>query len=197
MKPMAIHPVQRSILAVDIENSTRSTNTQRAGMRDHMYVALDKALRAAGIPPAGLDRLFDRGDGYLAFLHLVDEAPMTALLGGLVPELADYLRGLSPEDSFRLRVALHAGGVHYDRQGCFGEEVDVACRLLDAPAVKRTLHWVSAPLVLAITDSVHRSVVPHDYPGIDAATFERIPDVRVGEREVPAWIHVPGNGGRW
>jgi GTP diphosphokinase / guanosine-3',5'-bis(diphosphate) 3'-diphosphatase len=34
----------------------------------------------------------------------------------------------------RLRVVLHAGEVHYDGNGCFGEALDIAFRLLDAPA---------------------------------------------------------------
>jgi hypothetical protein len=191
MPPLEINPVHRLILAADVEDSTERTNQGRARMRDDLYLALDEALLAAQAPPACLDRLIDRGDGFLALLHRVDEVPMTVVIRRLIPALAEHICRLPPEDGFRLRVALHEGGVHYDPKGCFSEDVDVVCRLLDSAAVKRKLRQVDSPLVLAITDSIYVAAVRHGYEGIDVATFEQLPNVRMGAREFPAWIHVP------
>jgi len=190
MPLVAIHPVHRSILAFDIENSTGGTNADRAQMRENVYAIRDNAMSAAGISASCLDQSLDRGDGFLALFHPWDEVPITTILGSLVPEMATRIAGLPPESAFRARVAVHEGGVLYDRQGCFGEEVDIACRLLNSSAVKLRLARTSSSLVLVITDSVYNSVVRQDYQGIDASTFEPTRPIRVGNRTVPAWIQV-------
>ena len=38
----------------------------------------------------------------------------------------------TPQCQLRVRVVVHAGLVHYDANGCFGEDVDTTFRLLDA-----------------------------------------------------------------
>lgn len=191
MSLAAIHPVHRSIFVADIENSTGGTNADRARMREDLYAIWDDAISAARIPATCVDQLLDRGDGFLALFYPWDEVPMTTILGSLIPEMARRVASLPSESVLRVRVAVHEGGILYDRQGCFGEEVDVACRLLHSPAVKLRLARVSSPLVLAITDSVYQSVVLQDYEGIEASTFEPTRPIRVGNREVPAWTHVP------
>jgi len=148
-------------------------------------------MSAADIPASCLDQSLDRGDGFLALFYPWDEVPMTTILGSLIPEMATRVAGLPPESAFRVRVAVHEGGVLYDRQGCFGEDVDIACRLLDSPAVKLRLARTSSPLVLVITDSVYHSVVRQEYEGINASTFEPTRPIRMGTRKVPAWIHIP------
>ena len=39
----------------------------------------------------------------------------------------------------------------YDANGCFGETLDAAFRLLDAPGVKEVLRSAQAPLVLVVS----------------------------------------------
>jgi hypothetical protein len=191
MNRRTIHPVRRAILGVDVEKSTMRTNPARAQMRRNIYTEFHKALQTVGIPPEGLDRTIDRGDGFLALFHPIDDVPMTTLISKLIPELAARIGRLPAGRGVRLRVTLHEGGVHYDEKGCFGEAVDVACKLLDARAVKRKLQEISGPLVLAITDHVYRTVVLHEYDGIDAATFKRIRNFRVGTQGLRAWVHAP------
>ena len=105
------------------------------------------ALRKAGSDGCHHDRFVDRGDGILALIHPVDQAPKALLLNRAVPVLSrlltDYNASL-PQHSqqqrqLRVRVVMHAGEVHYDANGCFGEALDVAFRLLDASRVKRVL----------------------------------------------------------
>jgi hypothetical protein len=63
-------------------------------------------------------------------------------------------------------VVVHAGEIHYDTNGCFGEALDIAFRLLDAAHVKKALQAAADPLIL---------VISHRYPG---------------------WIHIPVQSGQ-
>ena len=91
------------------------------------------------------DRFIDRGDGILALIHPVDQAPKTLLLNRVFPLLSQLLTDYNaslPQHSqlqrqLRIRVVMHAGEVHYDANGCFGEALEIAFRLLDADRVKR------------------------------------------------------------
>ena len=46
---------------------------------------LGTAMRTAGIADGHCDPLTDRGDGFLALIHPVDDVPKTLLLNPLVP----------------------------------------------------------------------------------------------------------------
>ena len=84
--------------------------------------------------------------------------------------LAEYNTSLprhsQPQRQLRIRVVIHAGEVHYDANGCFGEALDVAFRLLDAARVKRALREAADPLVLVISGAVTR----HQVPQLDSVT---------------------------
>jgi hypothetical protein len=81
--------------------------------------------------------------------------------------------------------------VHYDANGCFGEALDVAFRLLDAARVKRALREMADPLILVISGDVYSSVVRHGYDGIDYQTFHPLVRVHVAGKRYPGWIHIP------
>ncbi|GAA3532273.1 hypothetical protein GCM10022222_14380 [Amycolatopsis ultiminotia] len=184
-------PRHRAIVVVDIEGSTTRTNPARAELRAVLFDLLDEAFRAAGITDGSRDAFVDRGDGALCLVHPVDEAPKTVLLAAVVPALAVLLGRHAderPELAFRLRVALHAGEVHYDAHGPYGEDIDIACRLLDAPEVRRRLRNSSGPLALVVSHEIHRSVVRHGYAGIDRSAFTRVLHVRVGGQRRRGWI---------
>jgi hypothetical protein len=66
---------------------------------------------------------------------------------------------------------MHAGEVHYDDNGCFGEALDIAFRLLGAPGVKKALRTAADPLTLVISDDIYRTIVRHSYDGIDPRSF--------------------------
>ena len=129
----------------------------------------------------------------------MDHAPKTYLLSRFVPELcrqlAEYNRKLPPAErpqrQLRLRIVVHAGEIHWDGKGYFGEALDLACRLLDAPGFKKALRSASAPAALVVSDEIFWNIVKHGYDGLRADTFH--PDVRVqmAGRRRQGWVHLP------
>jgi hypothetical protein len=200
LPPPAGLPHHRSIIAVDIERSTSRTNPVKAEQRRVVYEMFDTALRSAGIQERHRDRFIDRGDGILALIHPVDQAPKALLLTRAIPALHrlsvghnDSLpRASQPQRQMRLRVVIHAGEVHYDTNGCFGEALDLAFRLLDAAQVKKALRAANDPLVLVVSEDIHRSVIRHAYDGIDEHTFRPLVRVQIAGRRHTGWIHIPG-----
>lgn len=162
------NPRHRTILAIDMQNSTSQTNVTKIRMRRTMYSVFEEVLESAGITREYRDPLIDRGDGILALIHPADDIPKTILLSVVAPRLA---AALETQPGLRLRAVVHAGEVHYDEQGCFGESLDIAFRLLDAAEVKTHLEQASEPFALVVSDDIHRTVVRHGYPGIDEAAF--------------------------
>ncbi|HKS44892.1 MAG TPA: hypothetical protein VJT49_07195 [Amycolatopsis sp.] len=188
-------PRTRTILSLDAEGSTTRTNTGRALLRRVMYQLLEEALRVSGITPEHHDDFSDRGDGVLVLIRPVDEAPKTLLLTTVIPTLSALLAehaAREPDQRLRLRAAVHAGEVHYDDRGCYGEDIDLTFRLLNAPALKRTLRQADAPLVLAVSQDIYRSLIRHGYEGIDGNAFEPLMRVRMAGRWVRGWVQVPG-----
>jgi len=192
-------PHYRAILALDIERSTNRPNSIKAELRNKTYELFERALRMAGIHHHHRDQFVDRGDGILALIHPVDQVPKALLLNRAVPALnrllADYNAGLPrfshPERQLRIRVVMHAGEVHYDANGCFGEALDVAFRLLDAARVKRALRETADPLILVISGDIYNSVVRHGYDGIDQQAFHPLVRVHLAGQRFPGWIHFP------
>src|ERR1700722_5105445 len=145
------------------------------------------ALCTAGIDKRYRDRFVDRGDGILVLIHPVDPAPKALLLTRVVPLLSRLLaeyntslpRHSQPQRQLRIRVVIHAGEVHYDANGCFGEALDVAFRLLDAARVKNMLRDATGSLILVVSGNIYSSVVRHGYDGIDHQAFHQLVRVQV------------------
>ena len=188
-------PVHRSIVAVDIEGSTKRTNPVKGEIRRVLYDLLERALRAAGIGPRHLEELADRGDGVLILIRPYDDVPKTVLLGRLIPALtallAEYNAAVAdPELRMRLRAVVHAGEVHNDGWGFYGDDIDVAFRLLEAPTVKRVLRDApEAPLVLVVSEEIWAGVVRHGY--VDGGSYQQRVQVKVGERRRRGRVHLP------
>jgi transcriptional regulator with XRE-family HTH domain len=187
-------PVYRTILAVDIEGSTRRPNAVKAELRHSMYSLMDRALRAAGLGPKHLEPYMDRGDGIVILIRPHDDVPKSLLLDRLIPQLAAQLvehnaTAAQPELQLRLRAVLHAGEVQDDDRGFFGEDLDVAFRLLESPVVKRELKNNSdSPLAVVVSDEVYSGAVWHRGP----SDSSRSPvQVRVGNRQRRGWINIP------
>jgi hypothetical protein len=81
--------------------------------------------------------------------------------------------------------------VHYDGKGYFGEALDVAFRLLDAPPLKDCLRRAVTPLALVVSEDIYWSIVRHEYEGIPQSAFEPLLRVRVCGRRRQGWVHVP------
>jgi hypothetical protein len=195
-------PSYRVIVALDIERSTSRSNPIKGELRSKSYELFEAALNKAGIDSCHHDQFIDRGDGILALIHPVDQAPKALLLNRVVPLLSQFLTDYNaslPQHSqlqrqLRIRVVMHAGEVHYDANGCFGEALDVAFRLLDAGRVKTILREMADPLILVVSEDIYSSVVRHGYDGIDHETFHQLVRVRVAGRRYQGWIHLPEQG---
>ena len=159
-------PRHRAIVAVDIEQSTSRPDPIKGELRRILYELFDQALRSAGIHRRHRDGFTDRGDGILALIRPVDQAAKPVLLNRAVPALSqlltDYNSAARPDRQLRVRVVVHAGEVHYDRNGCFGEALDIAFRLLDAAHVKKALQAAADPLILVISGDIYRAMSATD-----------------------------------
>jgi hypothetical protein len=199
-------PVHRSILAVDIEKSTGPlrTNPIKEELRQEVYSMLEASMGVAGIQARHCDPLTDRGDGVLALVHPADDVPKTLLLNPLIPVLVrlltDHNSGLPEPDhgrrELRLRVVVHAGEVHFDGKGYFGEALDVAFRLLDAPRLKENLRRGAGPLALAVSDLIYWSIVSQEYDGIPRESYRPVLRVTVSGRRRTGWVHLPATAAR-
>ena len=195
----ASFPVHRSILAVDIEGSTQRTNPVKGELRGEIYRIMTEALDIAGIDGQYCDPFIDRGDGLLILLRPADDFPKSLLLSCLIPAMTEllvaYNRSLSPAEQpriMRLRTVLHAGEVHHDGYGPFGEDLDVAFRLLDAPKFKAHLKkTIMSPLALVASDTIYQSIIRHGYDGIDDEEFVPMVNVTVGFQRRKGWVHLP------
>jgi class 3 adenylate cyclase len=189
----------RAIVALDIEGSTSRPDSVKAELRSKLYEVFCAALSSAGIHKRYRDRLIDRGDGILALIHPVDQAPKALLLNRAVPALNQFLadynaslpRSCQTQRQLRVRAVVHAGEVHYDANGCFGEALDVAFRLLDAGSVKRALRAATGPIALVISEDIYRTVVRHGYVEADQRTFQQLVRVQVAGSCYAGRIHVP------
>jgi hypothetical protein len=130
-----------------------------------------------------------------------DDFPKPFLLSRLMPALARLLvvrnSGISPAEEpriMRLRAVVHAGDVHYDGNGRFGEDLDVAFRLLDAPRFKAHLKTAPDPLAVVVSDTIYQSIIRHGYDGIDGREFAPLVNVNVGFRRRKGWVHLPRAG---
>jgi hypothetical protein len=191
-------PLHRIIVAFDMEKSTHPlrTNPIKGELRSQIYQLLREAMLDAGIEAAHCDAFADRGDGILMLIRPVDEVPKPTLITRLAPRLAelldDYNRNLPRADGgrrrLRLRMVVHAGEVHRDGNGCFGEAIEVACRLLDSPQLKRHLNESPDSLALVVSDDIYWGVVRHEYDGIQASCYRSQVRTHVGGRRRTGWV---------
>jgi hypothetical protein len=100
-------------------------------------------------------------------------------------ELARTLRQL------RIRVVVHAGGVNYDANGCYGEALDTAFRLLDAPDAKKALATTPGPLLLVVSEDVGRAVIRLGRDRPDLGPCQRQISVQVGRERRLGRVFLP------
>lgn len=187
---------------MDIEGSTKRTNPVKEELRQQVYQLMVEALGSLGIDDQYYDPFTDRGDGVLVLVRPADDLPKPLLLSCLIPALASLLAahnsGIPLAEQprmLRLRAVIHAGEVHYDGNGFFGEDLDVAFRLLDAPRFKAHLRSAAAPLALVASDHIYQSIIRHGYAGIDDEEFFPLVTVNVGDQRRKGWVHLPRTAG--
>jgi hypothetical protein len=188
-------PRRRVIVALDIENSTSRPDPVKAELRTMLYELFDAALRSAGVSARRRDRFTDRGDGLLALIDPADQALLIHLVIPVFSQLlTSYNASLSHQGGadrqLRVRVVMHAGHVHDDNNGYFGEALDAAFRLLDAPRVKTALKAAPGPLLLVVSSDIRATVAPDD-PGAGPAISSRLVTAQVAAHQYQGWIHIP------
>jgi Effector-associated domain 2 len=181
-----------SICTVDIADygGMDRTRTNYVALRNGMYSSVRQAFAESGIP---WDESFrqDRGDGILA---LVPAGVPKGLFTGPLPDalsaaLCAYNEGRPPEEQVRLRLALHAGEVRFDKRGDVASQAIIhAFRLLDAPPLKNAMAD-GATLAMIASDWFYTEVIRRD------ATFEPQSftpvEVVVKETNTIGWMRVP------
>jgi tetratricopeptide (TPR) repeat protein len=184
--------VHRTIILVDVEGfgDRHRTNHHQVAVREGLYSAVRRAFDAAGISWADCDHE-DRGDGvFILAPAQLPKAPFAEVLPrALAEKLHEHNTTHGAEERIRLRMALHAGEVAYDEHGVTAASVNLAFRLLDAPAVKTAL--AESPGVLAVIASgwFFQEVIRHCVH-IDPASF--LPaTVAVKETVTTAWVGLP------
>jgi len=188
-------PRRRVIVALDIEDSTTRPDPAKGELRTMIYELFDAALRSAGITAQRRDRFADRGDGLLA---LIDPADQALLLSFALPALSRLLAGYNaslPDPAgrdrrLRVRVVVHCGNVHDDDNGCFGEALDIAFRLLDAPSVKEALKMAHGAVLLVVSSDIH-DLTSSCFSDVAGYAASRPVTVRVAGHDHQGWIHVP------
>ncbi|GAA2809596.1 hypothetical protein GCM10010441_37720 [Kitasatospora paracochleata] len=188
-------PLHQTILLTDIEGSGLRDDLEKPVIRRTMYEVVHAALRAAGAERTQY-RTADRGDGVML---LIDPAvPRPRLLRAVLRDLADDLtsrnRLAGPGTRVRLRVVLHGGEVSRDPEGESGADLDAAFRMLDAEPLRAALRASDGPVVVGVSDFVHRGTVRHGYPGIPPESFRRT-EFTAKEGVLPLWVNGPAGPG--
>jgi hypothetical protein len=189
-------PRHRVIVALDIERSTCRPDPVKAELRTMMYELFDAALRTAGVSARRRDQFADRGDGLLA---LIDPADQELVLNDVIPVfsqfLASYNVGLSRagdrDRRLRVRIVVHVGDIHDDDNGCFGEALDAAFRLLDTPTAKMALKAAQVPLVAVISADTWEAASPDRSAAAIRAASRQPVTTHVAGREHQGWVVLP------
>jgi tetratricopeptide (TPR) repeat protein len=184
--------VHRTIMVVDVERfgDRRRTNPHQVIVRDALYDVVQRALAEAGISWAAC-RHEDRGDGVLVLAPAqIPKAPFVEIVPGVLAAALRHHNQCHPvAEQIRLRMALHAGEVQFDRHGVTSAAVNHTFRLLDARPLKTALADSPGALALITSSWFFEDVVRHSRT-VDSATFR---PVWVSEKETStaAWIALP------
>lgn len=185
-------PLNRNLLLLDIEKFSDRDDVEQAYLRRMLYDVVERVLQAAGIDQTHHLRA-DRGDGVLVMIDA--NAPLTALLRVLLTEAPSQLRAVnrmaSSTAQIRLRAVVATGYVMVDAvDGWVGSDLNHACRLLDAEALRAALRERGEDIALCVSESVYAGIVRHDHTGIPADAFH---EVTVDSKNGPlkAWLHGP------
>ncbi|MDK0521520.1 hypothetical protein [Streptomyces sp. ML-6] len=184
-------PVNSTILLLDIEKYSERDDVEQAYLRRMLYDLTDRTLLAAGIDETRRRRA-DRGD---SVMELIDaNCSVIALLRALLTEMPARLRSQNRRASaaarMRLRGVVASGYVAVDPDGWVGSDLNHACRLLDADALRAALRDRRDDFALCVSDPVYQGVVRHSHTGVPAEEFR---SVTVDSKNGPldAWLHGP------
>jgi hypothetical protein len=181
-----------TILAVDIEGfgDQRRTIPNQLAMRNGLYRILRQAFDAARIPWAAC-YCEDRGDGVILLAPAqIPKAPFVdSLPHALIAGIRQHNSVHPAEEQIRLRMVLNAGEVAFDQHGVTASSINLACRLLSAPALKAALADSQGVLALITSEWFFDDVVRHS-SGTNHTEFRPV-HVLVKETSTVGWVARP------
>ncbi len=186
----------RLCMAADVVGYSRRGSAETELLQHDLVEVLGRARRAAGIGD-GLVSPQPQGDGQFTVLPVgIDEAAVIpALLRELGERLAERDRDRPPQESMRLRVALHRGLMKESVNGWVGTAAIAVHRLLDSPPLRAAVSDNPAAVyALGVPDVLYRDVIVHAVQPPVAADFREM-TVELPEKDFVerGWIHVgPG-----
>ncbi len=187
-----MHAEHRTILVVDVEGfgDQQRTVPHQAAVRSGLYQALEQAFIASGIPWPSCHRE-DRGDGIFVLVppHVPKALFTETMPGHLTCALREHNVLYSPAARIRLRMALHAGEVLFDRHGVTSQAVNLAFRLLEASELKSALARSSGVVALIVSTWFFDEVVKNS-PASNPMAYRRA-RVTIKETSTDAWIVAP------
>ncbi len=187
--------VHRTIVVVDVEgfSNPSRTNTDQLAVREGLYKALAWSFTKAGIDWAACDHE-DCGDGALILVppHVPKILLVTKWPARLATALNRHNAACGTGARVRLRIAVHAGEVVYDRHGVTGCAINLTFRLVQAPALKEALACSPGTYTLIASEWIYNEVVRHAPEG-RPADYRQI-YITVKETRVAAWLRA-GDGG--
>jgi class 3 adenylate cyclase len=181
--------LHRSIICADVEKYGGRANPDQLAVRAALFRALETAFAGSRVPAEHV-AYEDRGDGALI---LVDPAvPKEHLAGAFPARLAACLErhnGHAPPGArIRLRVAVHAGEVHYDGHGVAGTAINVPFRLVEAGPLTEALRNSPSVLALIASEWFYDEVIAQNRT-CEAAAYRRV-RVTVKETRTHGWVRV-------
>ena len=190
--------VHRAIVVVDIAESTAPIrrNSDRVLIRQTMYRSLTSAFRWRDWVKCYYK---DRGDGVLLLgaspgaEGLAGDRPAGEAGGGSDPPhaaMAQQNPARRAATEVRLRVAVNAGEVTFDRHGVVGAAIDDTFRMADAEPLKKAFAKSDDACGLIVSDWFYRDVVYH-HADARPDSYQPI-DCRVKQASISAWMRVPG-----
>jgi tetratricopeptide (TPR) repeat protein len=191
-----MHPprpaVHRTIMVVDVERfaDQHRTNSHQVIVRDALYEVVRRALAEAGISWSACWHE-DRGDGMLVLVSAqIPKALFVDIVPGVVADgLREHNLCHAGEEQIRLRMALHAGEVQFDRHGVTSAAVNHTFRLLDAQPLRTALANSSGALALITSRWFFEDVVRNSVT-VDPTTYRPV-WVAAKETSTAAWIALP------
>ena len=184
-----------AMCAFDIVGFTRPDRNEetQSHLRHILYGMIREAFTGSGIPWGDCLRQ-DRGDGALFVL------PPTIPPHVIIDPLPERLRNLIRRNNqftteparMQVRLSLNIGPVYRDEHGYSGEDINLLCRMLDAPPLRRLLTDTSTELAVMISARVHDTIVLRRPSLADPTSFRPV-RTRVKQTQIDAWIYAPGN----
>ncbi|MFG2618474.1 hypothetical protein ACGFXC_12690 [Streptomyces sp. NPDC048507] len=184
------HPLNRTLLLLDIEKFSDRDDVEQTYLRRMLYDVVERVLQSAGIDQT-LHLRADRGDGVLVMIDANASLPLLlrVVLTEAPARLREVNRMASRTAQIRLRAVVATGFVSVDAiDGWVGTDLNQACRLLDADALRAALREGSSDIALCVSESVHAGIVRHDHQGVPADSFHPV-TVESKNGPLKAWLH--------